>query len=302
MSDSLIPIESVNAVEIFTGGGLDSLLTRIRQETVTMVTDVTTVAGRKEIASLAYKVARSKTAIDDAGKELVADWKKKSAEVDAARKKARDYLDGLRDEVRKPLDDWEAEQDRIEAEKLAEIQRQKAEEEAARLAELERREAEIRAKEEAFRKTEEEARAKAAAEQAERDRVAREDAIRAEAEAKAKRDAEEAVRAAERAAQEAQERERLAAERAEQEKAEAVRQAELKAQREAEERERARLAEEARVKAEEERKAANKAHQQRINKAAVAALIQYAGLDEETAKKVVIAIATKQVPAVSINY
>jgi hypothetical protein len=174
--------------------------------------------------------------------------------------------------------------------------------EQVELAALREQKAAMQASEEAFRKAEEEAKAQAAAEQAERDRFAREDAIRAEAEAKAARDAAEAVRAAERAAEEARERERLATERAEQEKAEAVRQAELKAQREAEERERARLAEEARVKAEEERKAANKAHQQRINKAAVAALTQHAGLDEETAKKVVIAIATKQIPSVSINY
>gem|GEM_PF-7082836 len=89
MSD-LIPIESVNAIEVFTGNGLDDLLARIRAEAVTLVPDLTTVASRKEIASQAYKVARSKTAIDDAGKALVADLKKQTGDIDAARKKARD--------------------------------------------------------------------------------------------------------------------------------------------------------------------------------------------------------------------
>lgn len=71
MSDSLIPIESVNAVEIFTGGGLDSLLTRIRQETVTMVTDVTTVAALIQHAGLDEETAK-KVVIAIATKQVAA--------------------------------------------------------------------------------------------------------------------------------------------------------------------------------------------------------------------------------------
>ena len=127
---SLIPIETINAVEVFTGTALNELLEKIRAEVATIVPDVSTVAGRKDVASTAYKVARSKTAIDDAGKELVAEWKAKSAEVDASRKKARDYLDKLRDEVRAPLDNWEAEQKRIEDERRAAIEREHAAAEA----------------------------------------------------------------------------------------------------------------------------------------------------------------------------
>lgn len=81
---SLIPVESVNGIELFTGAGkLDELLAKIRQETATIVPDVSTDKGRKEIASIAYKVARSKTVIDDAGKTLVGEWKTKSAAVRA---------------------------------------------------------------------------------------------------------------------------------------------------------------------------------------------------------------------------
>lgn len=117
--NELIPIESVNAPELFAGKGLDELLAKIEAEARGFAFDMETLAGRKDCASLAYKVARSKTAIDDAGKALVEDWKKQAKVVDDARKKARDRLDALRDEVRKPLDDWEAEQKRLAEEAQA---------------------------------------------------------------------------------------------------------------------------------------------------------------------------------------
>src|SRR6185312_9217366 len=286
-SNSLIPVETVNAIELFTGGNsLDDLLARIRQETATVVPDVSTDKGRKEIASLAYKVARSKTTIDDAGKTLVTEWKAKSAQVDASRKRARDYLDALKDEVRKPLTDWEEEQERIKQEAIDAERRAVEQAEAARRAELERKETELRAREEAIAKAEADARAKAQAEQAERDRVTREEQIRREAAEKAERDAAEAVARAEREAAEAKERERLAAERA---------------RREAEEREKARIAEEARVRAEEACKAANRSHRAKVNNEVMKALVK-AGCDEKSAKAIVIAIAGDHIPHTTINY
>ena len=206
MSEALIPLESVNAVEAFTGGGLDDLLARIRAEAVTLVPNVKTVAGRKEIASIAYKVSRSKIAIDDAGKALVADLKKQTGDIDSARKKARDTLDALRDEVRKPLTDWEEEQARIERERAEAEERARSEAEAARLAEIARKEEEIRAREEAVRAAEEAERQRVAAEQAERERVEREARLQAEAAENAKREAAAAVERAEREAREATER------------------------------------------------------------------------------------------------
>ena len=300
-STSLLPIESINAVELFTGKKLDDLLVQIRQETATLVPDLTTVSGRKEIASVAYKVARSKTAIDDAGKELVAEWKKQSAVVDASRKKARDYLDALRDEVRAPLDEWEAEEARKEQEAVEAARIRREAEEAERLAEIERREAVVREAEERIAAQAKAEADRIAAEEAEKARVAREEQVRAEAAEQAKREAAESVARAEKAEADAIEAARLAAEKAERDQAEAVRQAELRAQLEADRKEADRLAAEARQQAEDERRAANKRHCAGVNRKARDAFITE-GFDEEEATRIVTAIASGKVPGVIINY
>ena len=91
-----------------TDGGIDPIIARIEAEVRAHVPDVTTKKGRDAIASLAYRVSRSKTALDDAGKALTEDQKRQIAQVDAARRAVRDRLDALRDEARRPLVEWEA--------------------------------------------------------------------------------------------------------------------------------------------------------------------------------------------------
>jgi len=107
VSKELMPLTNVNAVDVFQKGGLTELLEKIRAEAVCHVPDLTSDKGRKAIASVAYKVSQSKTYLDDQGKELVADQKKAIKLVDTERNKMRTELDKLRDEVRKPLNDWE---------------------------------------------------------------------------------------------------------------------------------------------------------------------------------------------------
>lgn len=64
-------------------------------------------AGRERIASVAYNVARTKTGIDKAGKELGDEWRTKLNAINADRKAYKDRLQALQDEVRKPLNEWE---------------------------------------------------------------------------------------------------------------------------------------------------------------------------------------------------
>ncbi len=88
---------------------------RVKAEASAMPIDLTTDKGRKAIASMAHKIARTKTAIDDAGKKLNEDARAKINAVDEARRKIRDRFDLLKEDVRKPLTEWEeAEEKRVQ--------------------------------------------------------------------------------------------------------------------------------------------------------------------------------------------
>lgn len=92
---------------------------QVKAEAKAMPVDLTTEKGRKAVASMAFKIARTKTAIDDAGKKLNEEARAKINAVDESRRKIRDRFDALKDEVRKPLTDWEAD----EAERIAKVDR-----------------------------------------------------------------------------------------------------------------------------------------------------------------------------------
>lgn len=110
----LITIERASALDVFTNqSSLDKVLDEVRGKATTLVADISTAEGRKEIASVAYAVARTKTYLDAIGKDLVTEYKEMPKKIDAGRKFARDSLDALKDLIRKPLDDWEKEQAQI---------------------------------------------------------------------------------------------------------------------------------------------------------------------------------------------
>jgi len=113
---ALVVAEKLDVAVLFTGDGMDRILKEIETKAMAHVPDISTDTGRDDIKSLAHKVARSKTLIDDLGKDTVSEWKKKAKAIDEHRKTARDFLDNLKVKVRQPLTDWEA----IEAEKKAE--------------------------------------------------------------------------------------------------------------------------------------------------------------------------------------
>lgn len=108
-------VEKLDAAVLFKEG-TGTVITQIEQHVKSFVIDAETKDGREFAKSLAYKVSRAKTMIDDKGKELVADMKKQASEIDGERKKVRDTLDKLRDDVKAPVEAWETkERQRIEA-------------------------------------------------------------------------------------------------------------------------------------------------------------------------------------------
>ena len=298
---------------------IEGLIKDIREKASSVVGDLNTVKGRRAYISMAANVRSTKTAIDEAGKKLVAEMKKRPALVDASRKKVRDSLDELAVEIRKPVTDWEAEQKEKEFnamwdEALELDAKITAERAAALAAKIEADHEMALLMNEKIDREREEARQKA--EQAKREH---EERIKREAEENARREADEAAKreieaaaarereatlAKERAEREAKElaekaeRERIAAEeKAKREKEEAI-QRERAA---AEAREQARLAEEKRIKDEEARRAADKEHRKTINNKALQDLIA-AGVPEECAKLCIMAIAKGNITAISINY
>ncbi|HDT0841544.1 MULTISPECIES: hypothetical protein [unclassified Klebsiella] len=317
----LVVIEKKNAMAVFTNNDqLDPLIEAIEKEARSLVPDVTTKKGRDAIASMAHKVARSKTYIDNAGKDLVAELKALPKQIDESRRVARERLDALKDEVRRPLTEWEAEQERIKAEEAmlalhVEALAMNEEFDRQLAARIESDHEMALLMNDAFDREQ----ADKAAE-AERQRIAREEEIKRLAEEKAKREAAEqaqreidAAAAREREAILAKERaereQREAAERAEREKQAAVEAERRKAQeeadrirREAEQREQARLAEE-KLKADEQaRREADVKHRKAVGVEVVKALMANTSLTRDQAIEVLTAVKDGRIPHTGISY
>ncbi|MEZ3659512.1 hypothetical protein QQX82_11610 [Klebsiella variicola] len=318
MDLTVIEIKPEQAPTLYRAGGLDAYLEQIRQA-VNEVPDLTTKKGRDRVASLAAQVSRSKTAIEKPGREYLKRLKEAVRPAEAEIKRFVDACDELRDATRKPLTEWEAEQERIKAEEAMNALHVEA------LAMNEDFDRQLAARIESDHEMallmndafDREQADKAA--EAERQRIAHEEEIKRlaaaaaarEVEQRAQREREEAAHreAVLKAQAEQAERDRIAAEQ----KAEADKQAAVEAERrkaqeeadrirrEAEQREQARLAEEKRKAEEESRRAADVEHRRGINTAAVQALINQ-GIPHEWAKACIIAVALGKVPATTIKY
>ncbi|EOD2761868.1 hypothetical protein ACJQQ3_003428 [Salmonella enterica] len=326
---AIIEIVPDMAPSIYVENGLEKFLEQIR-ESVKEVPDLSTAKGRARIASLAAQVSRSKTAVEKPGRDYLRHLKEAVKPAEAELRRFVSACDEMRDEVRRPLTEWEAEQERIKAEEAMNVLHAEALEmnikfDQERAARFEADHEMALLMNDAFDRE-----AKVKAEEAERQRIAHEEELKRQAEEKARREAEEKIERerAEAARREAElklkaeqaERERIAAEqkaeaekkeaadRAEREKQEAIAVEQRKAReeadrikREAEEKDVARLAEEKRIADEAAARAADVEHRRSINAAAVQALIDQ-GIPDDWAKACVVAIARGKIPATTINY
>jgi len=315
---SVIEIKPEQAPVLYVPNGLEKFLDQIRAE-VNEVPDLSTAKGRARVASLSALVSRSKTAIEKPGRDYLRHLKEAVKPAEAELRRFVTACDELRDEVRRPLTEWEAEQERIAAENQmnawheealemnADFDRQFAariesdHEMALMMNEKHDREREeARAEAERKRIAHEEELKRQAAEQARRDAEAaaqrdREEAARREAELKAA--AERAERERIETQQRAEREKKEAAERAERDKQEAIA-AERRRQEEAEA---ARQAEAKRIADEEAKRAADKEHRRVINLQAKADLVAQ-GIPAEIAELCIKAIVTGNVRNISIKY
>ena len=311
---SLTILEKKSALSVFTNKNeFDPILEKIAKDARSMVCDIKTAKGRAEIASMAHKVARTKTYLDGLGKELVDELKEVPKKIDESRKAMRDFLDALKEEVRKPLDEYEAEVERLAQEALAKAEAEKlakqieTDHELALFMDAEFNR--VRDERAATIKAEQEAAAKLAEQQ----RIEREARIAEEAEQRAKQEAELKAKQERELAERQILEAKLNAERAEREKLEAADKAERdrKFALEQFERDKQAAIEAERKRAEEAKAAeeaaiakreANKAHVARINNIALSAIVENTILTNEQAKEVVIAIAKSLIPNIEINY
>lgn len=335
----VVPYVETNPVSVLMDGDLRvRFFAEIEEEIAATPVDLDTKKGRDVIKSLAYKIARTKTAIDDAGKKLNEQRRKDINAVDAQRRECKEALEGLQESARKPLTEWEE----AEKEREDKIKEVLSFLDSARVilagdtsATLKVRVAEVEAiddnadfmeakafalktlneglerllKEEADRAE----LARLRAEQAERERLdaekrASEQREREEAERKNREEKavqERAEVAAQRAADEA-----IAAERRKAEEAAAKAKAEHESEiarlaaekRKLEEAETARVAEEKRLADEQERRENDRKHRSEIMKAAKNAFMERVGLEEQVAKEIVISITSGEIPNVSIRF
>lgn len=112
---AIIEIAPDMAPTIYVENGLDKFLEQIR-EGVNEVPDLSTAKGRARIASLAAQVSRSKTAVEKPGRDYLKRLKEQPKVVEAELRRFVTECDQMRDEVRRPLTEWEdAEKARTEA-------------------------------------------------------------------------------------------------------------------------------------------------------------------------------------------
>jgi hypothetical protein len=102
-------LEKCSAVQIFEPGFIDPVIEQIEAEARAAAArlDISTEANRQALKSLAWKVARSKTFIDNQRKALVTDEKRRLKRIDEEGSRIWDRLENLQTEVRRPLTEWE---------------------------------------------------------------------------------------------------------------------------------------------------------------------------------------------------
>ena len=319
-------------------GGLQSIIDQITEQALVQAEglDASTPASRKELASIAYSVAKAKTGIDGEGKDLVAEAKRKIQVVDNNRKQVRDALDKLKDDIRRPVTEFEE----AEKKRLAVIQdvidqlsslasandanggRLSAEQlrlrrhQAAALAkndygDMAAEAAEIAAEcikflDTAITAADEYEQQQAEIERMRKHQAAREQAdheakIAAEAAEKARAEAEAKAKAEREASERARIEAQLKAEQAERDKQAAIDRAEAEKQA-AVQAERLRIeAEAAQAEKAEAERAANVENQRKVNRTIMAVMLE-CGFEEEAAKAFLIKAIQGKVPHLQIDY
>ena len=115
--DYAVVVADTGALQEFfkEGSNLDALYGVIEKKAKGLVADVTTKEGRSQIKTAARQLASVKTKVDDLGKQVVADLKALPKVIDNNRKKWRESMEALQDEIRRPVTEIEEREKAVEA-------------------------------------------------------------------------------------------------------------------------------------------------------------------------------------------
>lgn len=120
MSTEVALIEITNPLVVFsTPKGLDAVIDKIESEAKSIDRDISTPAGRENIRSLAFKLAKSKKEIERMATALTEEWRDQTKLVNAEKNRGIERMQSLQDEIRKPLTEYEeAEKNRVNGHEL----------------------------------------------------------------------------------------------------------------------------------------------------------------------------------------
>ena len=112
---SVIVADPDRLLEIFKDAPkLEAIYSRIEKMALGLVADVTTKEGISQIKTCARQIASVKAKIDDAGKKVKAELNKLPLVIDENRRKFREKMEALQEEIRRPVTEIEEREKEIE--------------------------------------------------------------------------------------------------------------------------------------------------------------------------------------------
>jgi len=103
--------------DLFTEDGMEKLISQVEKEALSIVADITTKAGQKEIKSVASRVAKCKSPLEEVADSLKSHHQSVIKGINSQRDKMIERFDALRDKIRKPIDDIEEAEEKFKQER-----------------------------------------------------------------------------------------------------------------------------------------------------------------------------------------
>jgi colicin import membrane protein len=105
--DLVLRFKTLSKEAIFTPQSHDAIVALVQGEVALFQGDVSTDAGRKAIKDFAFKIAKIRNRIEDAKKEVTADWAERKKNVDNQARLIKLSLEELEAEALQPLTDFQ---------------------------------------------------------------------------------------------------------------------------------------------------------------------------------------------------